>query len=1381
MSAWMTMTSRLALAALALAGTVGGKTGGPNYYSPEQLARARQRCRDEAAAQRHVEGLREAVAGVMALTDEALWRLVPPAELVRATFLWQGAGNFPGCPVCGPEIFKAGGGFYPWVMRPDLPWKVTCPSCHTVFPSNDFASFYERGMTGECDRTGDFVDDGSGWVSPAGVRHYFVGHWGQKQRWMDILKAIDDLGELYRLTEEARYARTAAVLLCRLAQVYPAMEYARQSNYGALGRVLPWCWENTSVVLPVAITYDSIWPWLRDLPDEGLRAFLMTQGIADPCAHIDRGFLQDVAEKMIHTNQYLSNEGDHQRALAVVAVVWGDDDPAHGITTAAMLEWLMRGRGSLESMVWNDLYADGFPNEASPGYSSAVSHKVWEIARILERCGHDLFESPRFLATAQVWLDLTLCGRQQPAIGDYGSIMGGGRAGWNIEVLRWAWERYRLPRLAKAAMSMGNPAPGLYDPDLRAAIAAAAAAHPGPVVAGTRNLSQFGCALLESPHTGAPRGLSLYYGSAAGGHGHYDRLSIELYAEGRSMMPDLGYPDQWGAKAQNFHQNSTAHYLVQIDDTGQQTLARGRLHYLADLAAAQVVEASAEEAYPGLATTYRRTTALVDTSPETFYLLDIFRVEGGTRHDWLFHGPPQPGFESAGLELGPVRPGTLAGPEVGLGQAPAGSRRSGYEWLHSVREAAPSAAWSAIWPEVDGKAGLQMTLLPGCAQRVFIATADSPRIKAKGLPETLPWVVARREGGGLSTFTAVIRTRRDGDPIEAITPLAVTTPSGTGVAVRVVTAGTDDLLYSSLEPDHLATIEGGVQAAGRFVMIRRDRQGRFLSLHTVGASQVRAEGVDLQAQAEWRGTLRSVDLAANTATVDGLPASPALVGESLLFENAHRQTNFQVVAVDAAAGAGDGGAVAVVDFGHVSQIAGRGEVLAVRDEDRTVLTDTLWRTHGTMDIWAPGFHPALEGMALTRPDGSWHAVIEACQLFPDQAKEWWKPEADHGHFRLAGKGALGAALRPGDTYLVQAIVPGDTVSLPTRLVLTRPEAGLARLRTSAGQVALRLPEAGARAVFRPDDGRAPTRLATTAADGLRLDAAALAGGAGVIILAPDDAVDYADREPPALVSFSVDGDARPYHPDLAIEVTTTRTLALTWEDANPIARPEVVLAGRVLPAEAAGVAVAGVGTRRLTVEVVLADLVKHLPTPAVDDPPGLLVRCRDAAWSPAGEPVRLRLDGLGRPGPGAIYLSDLEAVVAQAHGGVRRDRDYGGDEGFELRGRHLARGLLVCPRADGPGEAVFDLTGHPDRRTLRASLGIADAPGLIGSVVFAVEVDDGADGWRRLYTSEVLRGGGAVTLLSLPLGPCRRLRLLCTDAGDSHNSDHAVWGDARLE
>ena len=76
-------------------------------------------------------------------TDEDLWQYVPPASLRRAVFLGP---TDVGCPVHGVEVFRVGGGFYPWKRSADKPWKVQCPVGGEYYPSNDFGAYFTAGF-----------------------------------------------------------------------------------------------------------------------------------------------------------------------------------------------------------------------------------------------------------------------------------------------------------------------------------------------------------------------------------------------------------------------------------------------------------------------------------------------------------------------------------------------------------------------------------------------------------------------------------------------------------------------------------------------------------------------------------------------------------------------------------------------------------------------------------------------------------------------------------------------------------------------------------------------------------------------------------------------------------------------------------------------------------------------------------------------------------------------------------------------------------------------------------------------------------------------------------------------------------------------------------
>ncbi|WP_127580447.1 heparinase II/III domain-containing protein [Paenibacillus koleovorans] len=209
---------------------------------------------------------------------EQLWQLPTPQSIPRSYAVNQELG----CPVCG-EAHHAYGR-WPWLADPlRQPWKLICPSCKSVFPSNDFASYYESGK----DEHGLFrreladprylinelypergpgwgVDDGHGWVDfetrkAAGAGQdkqekqaewrgdfwTFVAFYNHWKIWCPMIdaggnqfpptdapwghggiaaSAIGQLRDAYLYTGELKYAQAGVVLLDRIADLYPEMD-----------------------------------------------------------------------------------------------------------------------------------------------------------------------------------------------------------------------------------------------------------------------------------------------------------------------------------------------------------------------------------------------------------------------------------------------------------------------------------------------------------------------------------------------------------------------------------------------------------------------------------------------------------------------------------------------------------------------------------------------------------------------------------------------------------------------------------------------------------------------------------------------------------------------------------------------------------------------------------------------------------------------------------------------------------------------------------------------------------------------------------------------------------------------------------------------------
>lgn len=126
------------------------------------------------------------------------------------------------------------------------------------------------------------------------------------------------------------------------------------------------------------------------------------------------------------------------------------------------------------------------------------------------------------------------------------------------------------------------------------------------------------------------------------GHNHYGSLGLLLFAHGREMISDIGYTH---TRARTWTMTTAAHNTVVIDGISQRNRKSSPRAGLGDLLLHstgdprfQAVEVRADDVYPGKAEDYRRTLVTVQADAETNYIVDLFQVSGGQRHDWILHG-----------------------------------------------------------------------------------------------------------------------------------------------------------------------------------------------------------------------------------------------------------------------------------------------------------------------------------------------------------------------------------------------------------------------------------------------------------------------------------------------------------------------------------------------------------------------------------------------------------------------------------------------------------------------------------------------------------------------------------------------------------------------
>jgi len=640
------------------------------YYDEAYMAGLKQKIETQPWAKDQAAATTRACDWLLQMSDQELWDFIPPPEQLRAINVCIAHD----CPVCGDEVNRRAG-HYPWLMSRDKPFKVECPVCHGVFPKNDFQPWNTEGLKGKPDDGPEPTDHGLGWVDKKdGRRYYFVPYYIFWQRWSrDILGSLSALGQAYLVSGNPAYAHKAGLMLAKIGSMYDRFNYPEQcyheGRFGVGGRISDYIW-STGNDSTIALAYDGIVPALAG--DAQLATFLKAHGVAD--AHqVIEGMLFIMAKDVME-GRVAGNMGMHQITLCNLAIVLDNQDATRGPTTKDMADWLMSGGGRLEDLLWNGFQREGIGAESAPGYSTGWGAHFYEVADLLPRLGLDIWTNPKLRHMAEIGPNLVVAGKFCPSTGDSGSSKGSGPVALSAALQGRAFMRYGDAKYARILKDIGASSRNLFWSYFDEAKATQAAEKAPPALElRTRDLGGYGMAILEAGHGDSRRGLSLYYGDATGGHGHADRLNIEMFALGHSVLPDDGYPTPFTRP--DFHEwrraNTVRHYCVMVDELPQLTYYRGNLNTLLGTSQVQLVDASAERAYPGRVSLYRRTSALVDISPERSYLLDIWRVRGGGQHDWCFHGPIFPEFTIQGGTLStPQEKGTLAGEDVPYGKRP---------------------------------------------------------------------------------------------------------------------------------------------------------------------------------------------------------------------------------------------------------------------------------------------------------------------------------------------------------------------------------------------------------------------------------------------------------------------------------------------------------------------------------------------------------------------------------------------------------------------------------------------------------------------------------------------------------------------------------------
>lgn len=861
----------------------------------------------------------------LALSDDALWELIPGQELPRSVHIYDvyGTSKTPLCPHCKTGIIPYGN--YPWQMDVfKRPWKIECPNCHEIYPKNDFGAYYRTAL----DEQGVFrrgkgdpkllfntehpdpndplhtygVDDGYGWKDSDGQRWDFIAVYAQWGLWKEVRQGITALARAYTLTNRPEYAHKCGVMLARLADLYPEMDFyplhqlsfAHSHGGTGRGRVEGCIWECGNGV-NWALAYDWIFDALR--MDEALARFVgekhareKRNPIHSPgelAAHIERNLLEEIIIG-VKDGRLRGNQGMHQSAIVAAALAL--DRPEE---TPRLIDWAFApgtrrpdpahpGReivtgGDLANVLVDIMDRDGLGNEGAPGYCLWGAN-MQAVADLLEDNpkykAHSLYRDyPKLHQYYRVALRWACLDAATPPIGDSGGVGAWGVVSPPASAVLRAFQIYREPDLARLAWRLVGEKPeaihgSIYeeDPDaLRKEVLAAVQGPPPPLE--SQLLDGFGLAILQTPYREHGRAVWLYFGRNTG-HGHHDRLNLGLYAENVDMLPDLGYPEYASGRPRDlaWTRNNASHNVPIVDGRAQLPSYTGRVRAFEPEGKVRLVDVSSDDIYPGT-TTVRRTVWMVDVNERYSYVVDIVRLRGGNTHTLGWHGLSGK-VTSNGLRLKPQGRGTFAGEDVEPEElAPGWQQRAGYSFLYNVeRDAQPPRTFWVDYLVEDKRGRIAAGREPHlrlhnltALQEVAFADGD-PQRNRPDAPRPLKFVMLTRRGQALESVFVTVLEPYDREPFlhsVRLLPATFSTPGAHPVAVEVMTKdGRTDYLLS-LETPGKATV-GDIRVDGTNAFVAR-RGGRIEIAKLMRGRELVTRGLHLTVDAPaYTGTLQAV-------------------------------------------------------------------------------------------------------------------------------------------------------------------------------------------------------------------------------------------------------------------------------------------------------------------------------------------------------------------------------------------------------------------------------------------------------------------------------------------------------------------------------------------
>ena len=634
----------------------------------EDLARAKDNIARYAWAKSYVESQRAAAEAIVPLlTPEYLTTLVE-----RTT---------PGCTGPCPACRAKGLPWHPsgqWSWSVGSPNQLTCQVCKTVFPNSEFPESVVLQSTWDAEQKFGFYGGDTFKCFGYTTRPSFTGII-RSRKVSYVTGQLRTLARAYALTGDAKFARATKTILLRFAEVLPKYlvragycygEYADCDPHVAAERIgsLP----TDELAYPPNKPDRKLWAgywaasrigtsgmdgsWVSTVTQAYDLTCTATEGGAPVYSpqereRLERDVLLEGAYLAVCDSAINNKSVGNRAGAAMVGMCVGYPPLVHfGLDgfRKTVDDWFLPDGGTSESPAYAMMTMGGIDDfgllfrdvSGPPGYTPPAGET---------RLDH--FNACRDTRYGDCWQSLiwTLQGnlRWAPQADSYRtSSLGASYAELIAAEYPTAQHLALLKELAGKELASGSPDQAIFyrEPGLDTRTGE-------PFVLPDIVFPFLSQSYLRTGSTGRDS-MVLLNASDYGGHHHLDSLDLYYWKDGRELLSDLGY--LWDHPDSSQTRKTLSHNTVLLDGGNQRGGGRGgSFHLFATSPRVKAMEASST-AYEA-ATVYRRTCVQVDHGAAGPYLVDIFRAQGGSQRQYVFHGP-NTDMQIAGLQLAPFAP-----------------------------------------------------------------------------------------------------------------------------------------------------------------------------------------------------------------------------------------------------------------------------------------------------------------------------------------------------------------------------------------------------------------------------------------------------------------------------------------------------------------------------------------------------------------------------------------------------------------------------------------------------------------------------------------------------------------------------------------------------